>query len=631
MKRFTKLFSKFLAFSVILSVIWFPQIVKAADATVTFGSEAYAPGNGEQFRVGVYITGEIQVGTYYVEVEYDNARLEYIDGAEEEKDGVIVLKGTGLQREVKYMLNFRTNSGGDAYIRVKRALINVADRNNEEAFQVTLLDEAPITVSGADTVGTQSGSPQDPSVVDPEIPHLSPAIVLEGKKYFVVDASAYVPEECDWQYELTTASFLDQKATFLTNHERSVLFVYLIDEQQKFHLYAYNQDQKLLYPCYRYTEGDNVLYYTSPYACNRWPAALSADVISQQKVYYAMSPAGEAGFFRIDENGQFVAWDESEGQQFADDQLTKLILILLIALLAIILILLITFLNIREYQRRQRRKRRKQRLEEKARQAEWIDPQPAAVPERKERPVISVQDVTMRFKVATSNVSGIKEYLIQLVRKQMSHREFLALDHVSFNVYKGEVVGIIGTNGSGKSTILRIVSGALSPTSGKVEVDRRKVQLLTLGTGFDMELTAKENVYLNGAIIGYSEEFINRHYKDIVEFAELEGFMDEKVKNFSSGMVSRLGFAIATVGEVAEILILDEVLSVGDEFFRKKSLQKVKEMIHSGSTVLMVSHSMNTILENCSKVVWIEKGHLKMVGEPKEVCAAYRQMQAQKQ
>ncbi len=243
-----------------------------------------------------------------------------------------------------------------------------------------------------------------------------------------------------------------------------------------------------------------------------------------------------------------------------------------------------------------------------------------------EKPVISVQHVTMIFKVATSNVSGLKEYMIQKVEKKISHRELRALNDVSFDVYKGEVVGIIGTNGSGKSTILRIVSGALRPTSGQVVVDKRKVQLLTLGTGFDYELTAKENVYLNGSIIGYSREFIDQHYDEIVEFAELQDFMEEKVKNFSSGMVSRLGFAIATAGGAAEILILDEVLSVGDEFFRKKSLAKIQEMIHGGSTVLMVSHNMNTIRQNCSKVVWIEKGDLRMIGAPKEVCAAYSKL-----
>ena len=232
----------------------------------------------------------------------------------------------------------------------------------------------------------------------------------------------------------------------------------------------------------------------------------------------------------------------------------------------------------------------------------------------------------MVFHISTSNASGIKEYLIQWVKRQVNFRELTALDHVSFDVFKGEVVGIIGTNGSGKSTLLRIVSGALSPSGGRVVVDRRKVQLLTLGTGFDMELSAKENVYLNGAVIGYSREFLDAHYEEIVAFAELEGFMEEKVKNFSSGMVSRLGFAIATAGDAAEILILDEVLSVGDEFFRKKSLKRIKEMIHGGSTVLMVSHSMGTILENCSKVVWIEKGKLKMAGEARDVCGAYQKM-----
>ncbi len=247
------------------------------------------------------------------------------------------------------------------------------------------------------------------------------------------------------------------------------------------------------------------------------------------------------------------------------------------------------------------------------------------VEERDEKPVIKVCDVTMEFHLSSVNPSGLKEYLIQFVKREVKYKKLFALYHVSFNVYKGEIVGIIGTNGSGKSTLLKIVSGALNPTSGYVEVDRRKIQLLTLGTGFDRELTARENVFLNGAIIGYSREFLESHYDEIVKFAELEDFMDQKVKNFSSGMVSRLGFAIATAGDAAEILILDEVLSVGDEFFRKKSLKRVKEMIHSGSTVLMVSHGMGTIIDNCTKCVWIEKGELMMVGEPKIVCASYRQ------
>lgn len=246
--------------------------------------------------------------------------------------------------------------------------------------------------------------------------------------------------------------------------------------------------------------------------------------------------------------------------------------------------------------------------------------------QNKELPVISVKNVTMKFKVATENVSSLKEYLICALKKKITHRELVALDNISFDVMQGEVVGIIGSNGSGKSTLLKIVSGALRPTSGSVEVDRSKVQLLTLGTGFDMELTARENVYLNGAIIGYPKEYIDEKYDDIVRFAELEGFMEEKMKKFSSGMVSRLGFAIATMRDTPEILILDEVLSVGDAFFQKKSMARIQEMIHGGSTVLIVSHSTDTIIKNCTKAVWIEKGVQKMVGEPHEVCEAYKNM-----
>jgi len=240
--------------------------------------------------------------------------------------------------------------------------------------------------------------------------------------------------------------------------------------------------------------------------------------------------------------------------------------------------------------------------------------------------VIEVKNVSMVFNVALTNTSGIKDYVIQKLKRKIKYRKMRALSGVSFNVYKGEVVGIIGSNGSGKSTLLRIISGALKPTEGSVVADKNKIQILTLGTGFDMELTARENVYLNGAIIGYSKKFIDDNYDYIVNFAGLEGFMDEKVKNFSSGMLSRLGFAIATAGEAAEILILDEVLSVGDEYFRNKSLKRIKEMIHGGSTVLMVSHSLSTIVEHCDRVIWIEKGKVAMIGKPDKVCEAYRKM-----
>lgn len=248
---------------------------------------------------------------------------------------------------------------------------------------------------------------------------------------------------------------------------------------------------------------------------------------------------------------------------------------------------------------------------------------------KNEAPIeIDVKHVTMEFKREKDEATSIKELMVRTIRGQRSYEMFKALDDVSFTIYKGEVVGIIGTNGSGKSTILKIISGVLKPTKGSVDVDKSKIQLLTLGTGFDYELTGRENVYLNGAIIGYTKEFIDEHYDEIVKFAELEGFMEEKVRNYSSGMVSRLGFAIATIRDTPEILILDEVLSVGDMFFRKKSEKRIKEMMHGGSTVLIVSHSTSVIRSNCTKAVWIEKGKLRAVGDPKEVCAAYEKMNA---
>ncbi len=240
-----------------------------------------------------------------------------------------------------------------------------------------------------------------------------------------------------------------------------------------------------------------------------------------------------------------------------------------------------------------------------------------------DRAQIIVKDVTMRFRRAKDEATSLKELMVRRLRGEQRYEWFTALDGVSFRVDRGEVAGIIGTNGSGKSTLLKIISGALIPTSGEVQVDRSKVQLLTLGTGFDPELTGRENVYLNGAIIGYTKKYIDEKFDDIVRFAELEGFMEERVRNYSSGMVSRLGFAIATARDTPEILILDEVLSVGDMFFRRKSEARIRDMIHGGSTVLLVSHSTSTIRQNCTKVIWIEKGRLMGMGDPEEMCAAY--------
>lgn len=241
----------------------------------------------------------------------------------------------------------------------------------------------------------------------------------------------------------------------------------------------------------------------------------------------------------------------------------------------------------------------------------------------KDRPVISVKNVSMEFQVPLEGSSSLKEYLIKVFTGKNSSRTLKALKNIWLEVYEGEILGVIGTNGSGKSTLLKIISGAITPTRGRVETVEENIQLLTLGTGFDRELTARENVYLNGALLGYSRSFLKEKYPDIVRFAELEGFMEQKVKNFSSGMISRLGFAIATASDKPGILILDEVLSVGDVFFKEKSAARIRELMEKGRAVLIVSHSTDTILQNCTRALWIEKGIQKLTGDPKEVCQAY--------
>ena len=304
----------------------------------------------------------------------------------------------------------------------------------------------------------------------------------------------------------------------------------------------------------------------------------------------------------------------------------SLIYILLIILLLVLRALFIVKLRMA---RKERKKKVRNYQEKDVRIVEWSEDKKRSTKKRvskntnRKNTVIEVNHVVMDFKREKDEATSIKEHIIRTIKGQRSYEMFRALDDVSFRIDAGEVIGIIGTNGSGKSTILKIISGVLAPTSGNVKVDTSKIQLLTLGTGFDVELTGKENVYLNGSLIGYTKEFIDEKYDEIVKFAELEEFMEEKVRNYSSGMVSRLGFAIATARTTPEILILDEVLSVGDMFFRKKSEKRINEMIHGGSTVLIVSHSTATIQTTCTKAVWIERGKLKQIGDPKEVCAAY--------
>ena len=574
-----------LLLAVILGVVGKPvSVYAAAEATVTFGSNWYDKKSGNTFPVGVYLKAEEAIGDYHIEIKYDSLRLEYVTGADEadEENGVIILEGNGNSREFKYRLQFKAISGGEAVIEVSSAEMMLQNSEEDEAFTITDYSSAPVHIKGEDT-------------------------------------AALVEAELEQQAEeAERARLAEQEA------ERARL-----EEQEA------EREREAEQEAEREREAER----------------------EQEALREQESDGGE---------NASVAEEPQQGEKKKNYIFFNVYFLLAAAAILLIVIADVVVWSIIKKIRARRKKRREKKekfadskKDRKNRKHDSIDPaieNPTAdngtstsdsqfawmEDERKYdisltneeelewwlgRPVIRICDVTMEFRLSSVNPSGVKEYAVQLLKREVSYRKLYALYHVSFNVYKGEVIGIIGTNGSGKSTLLKIVSGALKPTGGHVEIaGRRKVQILTIGTGFDMELTARENVFLNGSIIGYSKNFLETHYDEIVEFAELQDFMEEKVKNFSSGMVSRLGFAIATAGKAAEILILDEVLSVGDEFFRKKSLKRIKEMIHGGSTVLMVSHNMGTILENCSRCVWIEKGELKMVGDPKVVCGEYRKM-----
>ena len=237
--------------------------------------------------------------------------------------------------------------------------------------------------------------------------------------------------------------------------------------------------------------------------------------------------------------------------------------------------------------------------------------------------IISVDQVSMRFALASEKVDSLKEYFIKTLKSQISTNEFWALKDVSFSIKRGDALGLIGLNGSGKSTMLKIIAGVLKPTKGSVAVRGEVAPLIELGAGFDFDLTAGENIFLNGALMGRSHEEMEAHYEEIIEFSELRDFIDVPVKNFSSGMVSRLAFAIATIGP-PDILIVDEVLSVGDFRFQEKCQKRIQEMLDKGTTLLFVSHSIDQVEELCNKVVWLEKGNVRMFGDCKEIAEIYR-------
>ncbi len=236
--------------------------------------------------------------------------------------------------------------------------------------------------------------------------------------------------------------------------------------------------------------------------------------------------------------------------------------------------------------------------------------------------VINVDNVSMRFNLSVEKVDSIKEYIIKLLQGKLMYEEFWALNNINFQINKGERVGIVGLNGSGKSTLLKIISGVMKPTKGKITITGTIAPLIELGAGFDADLSARENIYLNGAILGFSDKEIDIKYDSIIEFAELQSFENVAIKNFSSGMIARLGFAIATC-KTPDILIVDEILSVGDYEFQQKCRNRMKEMTDYGTTILFVSHSAEQVIDICDKAIWLKKGKIIEIGNASDVMNHY--------
>ena len=240
--------------------------------------------------------------------------------------------------------------------------------------------------------------------------------------------------------------------------------------------------------------------------------------------------------------------------------------------------------------------------------------------------IIRIEHVSMMFNIASEQLNSLKEYFIALLRRELHFKKFMALEDINITVKRGEQYGIVGTNGSGKSTLLKIIAGVLEPSEGSVYIGGTIAPLIELGAGFDMELTARENIFLNGALLGYSRQFMNERFDEIVDFADVRDFLDMPMKNYSSGMVARVAFAVATA-VTPDILVVDEALSVGDFLFQEKCERRIHELVDTyGTTLLFVSHSIDQVERVCKKAVWIEKGHMRMNGDVKEVCAAYRKL-----
>ena len=236
---------------------------------------------------------------------------------------------------------------------------------------------------------------------------------------------------------------------------------------------------------------------------------------------------------------------------------------------------------------------------------------------------VELRNVEMHFNMSKERLDSLKEYFLKFMHRQLMFEDFIAVNNISFDIKKGDVFGIVGLNGCGKSTTLKMISGILEPTKGTVETDGVIAPLIELGAGFDMDLTARENIYLNGSVLGFSKKFIDEKFDEIVDFSEMREFLDVPMKNYSSGMIARIAFAIATV-TTPDILIVDEILAVGDFLFQQKCEQRLNAMMEGNTTLIIVSHSIDQIERLCKHCMWLEKGKIKMIGDTAEVCNAYK-------
>ena len=572
--------------ALLLGIFLISTPVEAAGERIHFGSEEYQWTLNEVSPIGAYAGAEDAILSAEMTVLYDTEKLEYVSGGELVEAGKVKVKKSGTgEEEVMEMLQFLPKTSGTTQVTIQSAVID--------------------TETGQTTVENPVNAPI-------KIP------VVEGCKLSNILINGQPVEK--FQSDTTEYEVKVSGETKELNIQAEPL-----DAQTRVEISPVNlkTGENMVTIIATNLSGDKAAYELT---------IIKPEVQAQPAVSENESTKQKEEILSTNEKPSDTQNLEDAGEKDRGN-LTGRMIALLVGL-SIVLLLLIVGQFVLSHKKKMRKKKKRKKvttkvspaLNEKTESIELSGIQ-EDIPVIDNREVeINVKHVTMEFKKEKDESSSIKELAVRTLKGQRHVEKFKALDDVSFTVKKGEVVGIIGTNGSGKSTILKIISGVLTPTKGTVEVDKSKIQLLTLGTGFDFELTGRENVYLNGAVIGYTKEFIDEKYDEIVKFAELEGFMEQKVRNYSSGMVSRLGFAIATVRDTPEILILDEVLSVGDMFFRKKSEKRIKEMMQGGSTVLIVSHSPSVIKANCSKAVWIEKGVLKAVGRAEDVCRAYEKM-----